>query len=375
MKKKDINSLVADYLWGDISESDLARLQNAIKGSPALQEQIEQLTAGTDLSQRYKAYAETKVLPYRPERRRPHLILRATVLRLLPYAAVIVSCFLLATVFLKTPPKKTLVRAQLPKEVMKSIEKAKKCGKNNATMSIPNGKTLAIDSYGDVSEAEKEAEGTEEEYTLTTHYDSEFWLTLDDGTRVHLDYGTSLTYPVKFGDDERTVALDGNAYFFVSKDSQRPFYVKTRNGTVKVYGTEFNVSTHRDAGHTQVVLVRGSVGMMTTTGREFRLKPGQMGVTRAGSDEATVQAVDLTPYTAWNEGRFVFTNYPMSKLMDVVSHWYNRRVVFQAPALGQAHFTGTFDRYGNLADMLKAIETITDLKITDDGKTVTIDRK
>lgn len=375
MKKKDINSLVADYLWGDISESDLTRLCKIVKENPAMQAQIEHLTAGTDLSKRYRAYAETKVPPFRQGQLRPHRSFRTTVLRLLPYAALIVSCVLVAwAVLVRSPQKKTLVRVQLPEDVVAAMEKARKSGKTNATMTIPNGRTLAIDSYGDVPEAEQETETSEEEYTLTTHHDSEFWLTLDDGTRVHLDYGTSLTYPVKFGDGDRTVVLDGDAYFYVSKDSQRPFYVKTRNGTVKVCGTEFNVSTHREAGHTQVVLVKGSVSMQTTTGREFRLRPGQMGVTHAGSDKAVVQDVDVTPYTAWNAGRFVFSDCSMSKLMNVVSHWYDRRVVFKDAALGQVHFTGTFDRYGDLGAMLRAIEAITDLKIADDGRNVTIYR-
>lgn len=374
MNKRDINALVADYLWGDISESDLQRLRMAIQAHPELGGQIESLASGTDLSKRYRDYAETRIPAAGPGRRMPMRNLRVMALRLLPYAAVTILCVFVTALLLRKPDRKEIVRVKLPKEVLVAMEKANRCGKNNATMTIPHGKPIMLDNFDDAREAEQEAGTPDEEYTLTTHHDSEFWLTLDDGTRVHLDYGTSLTYPVKFGDGDRTVVLDGDAYFYVSKDSQRPFYVKTRNGTVKVCGTEFNVSTHREAGQTQVVLVKGSVSMLTTTGREFRLIPGQMGVTHAGSDKAAVQDVDVTPYTAWNEGRFVFSNYPMSKLMDVVSHWYNRRVVFKDAALGQTHFTGTFDRYGDLGAMLRAIEAITDLKVADDGRNVTIYR-
>ncbi|MBR1463381.1 MAG: FecR domain-containing protein [Prevotella sp.] len=81
---------------------------------------------------------------------------------------------------------------------------------------------------------------------ITTKHDKEFWLTLDDGTLVHLNYNTRLIYPEKFGRGDRNVILDGEAYFMVAKDKSRPFIVHTPNGDVKVYGTEFNVNTRTE---------------------------------------------------------------------------------------------------------------------------------
>ena len=69
-------------------------------------------------------------------------------------------------------------------------------------------------------------------------------MTFEDGTRVHLNYNTTLKYPPHFGTTTRTVYLDGEAYFQVAKDSKRPFRVITVNGVVKQYGTTFNVNTH-----------------------------------------------------------------------------------------------------------------------------------
>lgn len=93
--------------------------------------------------------------------------------------------------------------------------------------------------------------------TLTTRHDKEFWMTLPDGTRVHLNGNSRLSYPLAFKGDLREVALVGEAYFIVAKDKDHPFIVHTADGDIKEYGTEFNVSTH--GTNTEVVLVTGSL--------------------------------------------------------------------------------------------------------------------
>ncbi len=71
----------------------------------------------------------------------------------------------------------------------------------------------------------------------------DFWITLDDGTIVHLNYNTRLRFPARFAGDSRTVYLDGEAYIKVAVDKDRPFMVVTSNATIKQYGTEFSVNT------------------------------------------------------------------------------------------------------------------------------------
>ena len=145
---------------------------------------------------------------------------------------------------------------------------------------------------------------------ITTRHDKEFWITLDDGTLVHLNYNTRLIYPEKFGRGDRNVILDGEAYFMVAKDKSRPFIVHTPNGDVKVYGTEFNVNTRTEvstgnhqqdislASHpspltsntTSVVLVKGSVSVTPTGGKETMLKPGQQATVNVQSSTANGQS-------------------------------------------------------------------------------------
>lgn len=74
---------------------------------------------------------------------------------------------------------------------------------------------------------------------------SERKLHLSDGTTVWLNNGAKLKYPASFEADNRTVYLEGEAYFEVRHQAGRPFYVRTDNGIVKEYGTSFNVNRNK----------------------------------------------------------------------------------------------------------------------------------
>lgn len=201
--------------------------------------------------------------------------------------------------------------------------------------------------------------------SIDTRESKEYWLTLPDGSVVHLNNGTRVIYPEKFVGDQRDVILDGEAYFMVAKDRRHPFVVHTYGGDVKAYGTEFNVSTrHHQA---EVVLVEGSVGVtLSNTSYERMLKPGQM-ATLSSSGTLSVEDVDVQPYVAWNTGSFVFDNIPMQQLMDVLSRWYGFSTEFRNPEAKAKHFTGELDRYGSIEPTLDAIGKVTGLTLTLSG--------
>ena len=223
------------------------------------------------------------------------------------------------------------------------------------------------------------AEQLTEAKRITTYQDKEFWVTLDDGTLVHLNNNSRLIYPERFG-DRRDVILDGEAYFMVAKDKSRQFVVHTLQGEIRVYGTEFWVKTDYkatapratedaaageatgQAGETVVALVRGTIGFTPADGREQMLRPGQE--LTAVNSQLTVTDVDTTPYTAWNTGLFVFENSTLEHLMDVLAQWYDiKKVNYTDDKLRKIHFTGNLKRYGSAERIMKAIMMACEVKI------------
>jgi ferric-dicitrate binding protein FerR (iron transport regulator) len=134
---------------------------------------------------------------------------------------------------------------------------------------------------------------------------------------------------------------------------------------VKEYGTTFNVNTRAQSG-TEVVLVDGSISLTPRAGREQMVKPGEMAV--AKQSNVQISKVDVEPYVAWNNGRFVFEDYTIDRIMKVVSQWYGMKVKFESESIKHVHFTGDVDRYGTLTPILDAIRNVTGLDIKIKGE-------
>ena len=81
-----------------------------------------------------------------------------------------------------------------------------------------------------------------------------------------------------------------------------------------------------------------------------------MAVLQADTQDVQISVVDIEPYIAWNSGRFVFDNCSLESLMNVISRWYNKDVVFESEDTKKIRFTGDIDRYGSIEPILKAIQ-------------------
>lgn len=204
------------------------------------------------------------------------------------------------------------------------------------------------------------AEQLAEAKRITTYHDKEYWVTLDDGSLVHLNYDSRLIYPEKFG-DRRDVILEGEAYFMVAHDKSRQFVVHTPQGDVKVYGTEFNVNTRNENEAVNVVLVKGSVGFTPTEGTETMLAPGQ--ILSYGNHQLSIRPTDIAPYIAWNTGEFVFSDWTLARIMSVIARWYGLEVRFMNKDLGERKYSGSLSRYEDLKPTLETIEMVTGLDL------------
>ena len=114
-----------------------------------------------------------------------------------------------------------------------------------------------------------------ERHSLTVPRGQTFKLILSDGTEVYLNADSRLVYPSRFTGKERSVFLDGEAYFRVAKDAGHPFIVRTQTLQTRVLGTEFNVRTYT-ADDCHVTLVKGGVRVSDAARRHVaELRPGQ----------------------------------------------------------------------------------------------------
>ena len=232
---------------------------------------------------------------------------------------------------------------------------------------------VATSNRGIVYEEHGKGVVTEEYNKLTTPVGGEYSLVLSDGTKVFLNADSELKYPVEFSDGKRIVDLKGEAYFEVHKDSSRPFVVRMNGAEVTVLGTSFNVNTYGDDGQIYTTLVNGSVRVSSVkNGQAEVLKPGMQSVMDVQSGQLTVREVDVEPYVAWREGRFVFRAMTLDLIMRQLQRWYDFEVFYQNSELKDYEFRGVIKRDMDLDKVLSVIKATTNVDFEVKGKVITI---
>ena len=128
---------------------------------------------------------------------------------------------------------------------------------------------------------------------------------LPDGSVIWLNADSRINYPEKFNDSIRLVNLEGEAYFEVAKDAQRPFMVHTDKADVTVLGTGFDVNAYPENKEVSVALVHGRVrvGQSYSNGQNnVLLEPGEGVVVSPTSKELKKFKFSPLQYTAWKDG-------------------------------------------------------------------------
>lgn len=193
--------------------------------------------------------------------------------------------------------------------------------------------------------------------TLEIPRGSEYKLTLADGTQVWLNAETRLRYPVNFGSAERRVYLEGEAYFEVSKDAERPFRVESFAQTVEVLGTQFNVYAYTDEQQLYTTLVEGSVAVKAAgSGKQMKLKPGEQAVLQAQDGSIAVGKVNIEEVVYWKDGIFVFDDQTLETILKKVVRWYDVEVFYRNNSAKKLVFKGNLPRYAELPQLLKILE-------------------
>ncbi len=162
---------------------------------------------------------------------------------------------------------------------------------------------------------------------LIVPYGKRSTLLLSDGTKVWLNSGSRLVYAPVFSGKYREVYLEGEGYFEVAKDADKPFFVKTDAIQIKVYGTKFDVQAYKSENEYNTLLVEGKVSMEVNqdlNAKEIFLTPNQKACLYKEQNEVLLSKVDnVENYIAWIDGYLPFENESITKLTKKISHYYN----------------------------------------------------
>jgi len=248
--------------------------------------------------------------------------------------------------------------------------------KSNVTMQSKNGNTVVSLANGVLTQQEKNKHKTKvNKNTIRVPYGKNLTVTLQDGSVVMLNSGSSMTYPSSFdGMSNREVALSGEAFFEIAKNPEQPFVVKTQDMYTRVYGTVFNISAYDEDEISEVVLVEGSVGVGHHIESETiqMLKPSQKASNILGDDTMFhIEDVDISPYISWTKGVLAFENESMRDIIKRLQRQYNVKIENQYGELNQRRFTGMFDEE-DIDHVLRTIQAHTHFRYDKENELIII---
>lgn len=277
-------------------------------------------------------------------------------------------------------------------EVHRQFSAVSRPGGERAILKLYDGKTIMLDSTMKSSliahEANVRIEMDSNHLLRYSSYDSigitdanknneliipkggEYQVVLADGTKVWLNSASRLIYPQSFMGKERRVVLSGEAFFDVAHDAERPFIVETSRMNVKVLGTRFNVNDYDDNEEVSTTLVNGSVEIFSGGQQAFRLVPGEQAYGK--ENELEKREVNVRLYTSWIDGKFLFNNTELEEIAKQISRWYDVEIFFSSENVKKVRFTGAIVKFKPLDDLVRMIESTSQVRFSVKGKTIVI---
>ena len=181
-------------------------------------------------------------------------------------------------------------------------------------------------------------------------------LTLPDGTNVWLNARSEMRYPAVFTGNKREITLDGEAYFEVTHNEDKPFVVQTNKCNVEVLGTKFNVEAYSDSEDFCTSLMEGSVRVSDkgNPSETVLLSPNHM-VSLENGQLSTSPISDFDVFR-WKEGLICFRNMNFEQLMLRFEKCYGVRIVVENKHLVNYICSGKFRISDGIDNALRILQ-------------------
>lgn len=196
-------------------------------------------------------------------------------------------------------------------------------------------------------------------------------LILEDGTKITLNAGSKISYPEQFSNDKREVWLEGEAFFEVARDAERPFTVRAGAVNTRVLGTSFNIRAYRDEQHVQVAVASGKVKVSQSDADENFLLPGKAIDYNAEKQAFRIGDFNRQEVLAWKEGTLYFKDASYKEVEKALERWYGVEISAEGEAKEDWQYSGSFQQE-SLKNVLRSIGYVKQFSHTQTGNQVVL---
>ena len=203
--------------------------------------------------------------------------------------------------------------------------------------------------------------------TISSDNSTEFVI-LPDGSEVTLNVFSSMKYRKRFGKEERNVSLEGEAFFDVAREENRPFIIGADGVEVKVLGTSFNVNAY---SNNKEIEVHVSTGKVTVTGpgdtpQTIILKPGNKGIFKKADQSLVISREIDKNYLSWKTKSFTFEDQSLFEVILILNRVYDAEITIISDSLKNARITTTF-KDQTLEAILNVLSATLDLRVEENN--------
>ena len=197
-------------------------------------------------------------------------------------------------------------------------------------------------------------------------------VTLPDNSVVTLNKEASITYPRKFSEGNRTVIMNGEAFFEVTRDETKPFIVNLGLSNVEVLGTSFNINAEGNNDKIEVVVNTGKVRFETTTGDEsVILTKGEKGTLMKNMNMISKVDNNDVNFMAWKTRKIVFNDVDLDVVIQTVNKLYDSNITFTTDVGKNCKVTVSFDNQ-SIDSILSVLELTLDLEYRKTGDNIEV---
>lgn len=248
---------------------------------------------------------------------------------------------------------------------------------NNAVIKDVDGNTIASKNANTITFTETKTSITKKETynKIYIPFGEKLKILLSDGTQVWLNSGSTFRFPQEFNSlsKNRLVYLDGEAFFDVTKNKEKPFIVNAQEVNIKVLGTQFNLSSYTSDKTVVTTLVEGAVNVFETDTpeNELELKPNFQATYSKNKNSFSKKQVDTDIYTSWMNGKLIIDGLQFSAILKKLERLHGVSIINKAENLNHEIYKGEFENE-NISTILKTIALSTPFKFSIDQNTITI---
>ncbi|MEA4867959.1 hypothetical protein SDC9_77598 [bioreactor metagenome] len=271
-------------------------------------------------------------------------------------------------------PAEGQITLKLSDGSMVSVDSIKK--ELETTQGIVYDQNAQVISYDVKSNGQESKEVAEQKYNeLFIPKGRSFSLVLSDGSKVWLNAESYIKYPVAFSGGIREVYIEGEAFFDVQKENGNQFVVKTKDYSVKVLGTKFNINTYDQEAFAATTLVEGAVAVSGIGSSEIKIRPGEQLRYDRNSGGVEQFSVDVELYTSWVDNKLKLEEMRLEEMFNILMRRYDIELFYSDEEVKDVKFTGRIPLNENLNVILDQISAISEVEFGVEKRLIVIRKK